>query len=71
MEGPPGQIGGEGGLAGAGDAKVDVEHMGVWRTEKGPQEQRQIEQSRKNQDKHTPAPLKDSADAGTDQHQCR
>ena len=71
MKGPPGQIGGEGGLAGAGDAEVNVEHMGMRGTEKGPQKQRQIEQSRKNQDKHTPALLKDLAGVGTSQRQCR
>ena len=48
MERPSGQVGGKGGLAGAGDAEVDIEHMRMRGTEKGPQKQRQIEQNYKN-----------------------
>ena len=43
MEGPPGQIGGKGCLAGAWDAKIDVEHMGVSGTEERTQENRQVD----------------------------
>lgn len=42
MEGPAGQVGGEGRLAGAGDAEIDVKHMGMLRAEEGAQEEGQI-----------------------------
>ena len=42
VEGPLGQVGGKGGLAGARDAEVNVENMGVFRAEEREQEEREI-----------------------------
>ena len=52
MEGPAGQIGGEGRLAGAGDAEIDVKHMGMLRAEEGAQEEGQITHCRQEQQSH-------------------
>ena len=42
MESPFREIGGEGGFAGAGNAKIDVEDMGMLWAEEREQEEREI-----------------------------
>ena len=58
MEGPAGEVGGEGGLAGAWDAEVYVEYVGMGRAEERAEEHGQIAQARKDENSHRAAPFK-------------
>ena len=52
MESPFREIGGEGGFAGAGNAKIDVEDMGMLWAEEREQEEREIDQGGENEQSH-------------------
>ena len=53
MKGPFCQMGGKGGLAGAGNAEIDVEHVGMPGTEEGVEKKRQVNKCQQKQQSHT------------------
>ena len=52
MESPSGQIGGKGGLSGAWDAEIHVEHMCVSGTEEGPEKNGQVNEPGQKKNRH-------------------